>query len=230
MSTLTSIPVSDPKRFLTLQESYRGELMGDHRLEEASALAARRQLLLENTRVDPDWALPQVKAMSSKLNSLTRRIRQPFGAAQANVLADEEDFVAGPVQALANRLASPLMRPGTAAIKTPANRPPVKRRDVLSPKVTPSTRKAKKKAKQKLNFRGAPARTQSRPKTPLQYNDQLGTPIPYDPATPSTSGLTPQSKAHSWLQGKAKTTGKQVAKSAAKSAGKRFTDWIGWTK
>ena len=46
MSTLTSIPISDPKRFLALQDGYKQELMGDLRLEEASALAARRQLLL----------------------------------------------------------------------------------------------------------------------------------------------------------------------------------------
>lgn len=80
MSTLTSIPVSDPKRFLTLQDSYKQELMGDLRLEEASALAARRQMLLENGQVDPNWALPQVKAMSRKLHRLTKRIRQPFGS------------------------------------------------------------------------------------------------------------------------------------------------------
>ena len=81
MSTLTSIPVSDPKRFLALQDRYKKDLMGDQRLEEASKVAARRQLLLENKHVDPDWALPQVKAMSRKLNRLTQRIRQPYGAA-----------------------------------------------------------------------------------------------------------------------------------------------------
>ena len=228
MSTLTSIPVTDPKRFLALQENYKGELMGDHRLEEASALAARRQMLLENKNVDADWVLPQVKAMSYKLNRLTRRIRQPFGQAPPahNMFPEDvdDDFAAGPVQALANRLASPLMK---TPIKTPPNRKRVKQRDPLSPKVTPSTRKAKKKAKQK--FRGASSHTQIRPKTPLQYNPDLGTPIPFDPDTPSTSGA-PQGKAHSWLQTKAKSTGKQVAKSATKKAGKGFAKWIGWTK
>ena len=80
MSTLTSIPISDPKRFLALQQRYQQELMGDQRLDEAAKVAARRQLLLENNKVDPNWALPQVKAMSRKLDRLTRRIRQPFGA------------------------------------------------------------------------------------------------------------------------------------------------------
>lgn len=124
MSTLTSIPVSDPKRFLTLQDSYKQELMGDTRLEEASAVAARRQMLMENPRVDPDWALPQVKAMSRKLNRLTKRIRQPFGNApptgemfpgDADDAAD--DFAAGPVQALVKRLIPPLPRPDQNSYK-----------------------------------------------------------------------------------------------------------------
>ena len=48
MSTLTSISISDPKRFLTLQDGYKQELMGDQRLEEASALAARRKCDIDN--------------------------------------------------------------------------------------------------------------------------------------------------------------------------------------
>ena len=106
MSTLTSSPVSDPKRFLALQDRYKHELMGDQRLEEASKVAARRQMLLENKHVDPNWALPQVKAMSRKLNRLPPRIRQPFGAAPPSDDVDEEDpaddFAAGPVQAWSN--------------------------------------------------------------------------------------------------------------------------------
>lgn len=147
MSTLTSIPVSDPKRFLTLQDSYRQELMGDLRLEEASALAARRQMLLENGQVDPNWALPQVKAMSRKLHRLTKRIRQPFGSTPSSSEmfpqdTDDpaEDFAAGPVQALVKRLIQPTPSP----IKTPPNKAPVKRKaDQLTPQVTPSTRQAK---------------------------------------------------------------------------------------
>ena len=131
MSTLTSIPVSDPKRFLTLQDSYKQELMGDLRLEEASALAARRQMLLENGQVDPNWALPQVKAMSRKLHRLTKRIRQPFGSTPSSSEmfpqdTDDpaEDFAAGPVQALVKRLIQPTPSP----IKTPPNKAPVKRK------------------------------------------------------------------------------------------------------
>lgn len=233
MSTLTSIPVSDPKRFLTLQDSYKQELMGDLRLEEASALAARRQMLLENGQVDPNWALPQVKAMSRKLHRLTKRIRQPFGSTPSSSEmfpqdTDDpaEDFAAGPVQALVKRLIQPTPSP----IKTPPNKAPVKRKaDQLTPQVTPSTCKAKKKAK--LVFRGDKARTQARPKKPALYRPELGTPIPYNPATPSTSATpSPQGKAHSWLQSKAKTTGKKAAKSAAKSAGRGVLNWLGWSK
>ena len=233
MSTLTSIPIPDPKRFLELQDHYKGELTGDMRLEEASALAARRQLLLENPKVDADWALPQVKAMSRKLNRLTRRIREPFGSAPPthNMFPEDvdNDFAAGPVQALAQRLVSPLInKRGTATpIKTPPNKKPVKRRDPLSPKVTPSTRKAKKKAKQK--FRGHPSNTQTRPKATPEYRPELGTPIPFNPDTPSTSGA-PQGKAHSWLQTKAKSSGKKAATAATKKAGKGFAKWLGWTK
>ena len=50
MSTLTSIPVSNPKRFLALQDQYKHELMGDQRLDEAAKVAARRQVLLENKK------------------------------------------------------------------------------------------------------------------------------------------------------------------------------------
>lgn len=229
MSTLTSIPVSDPKRFLALQDGYKQELMGDTRLEEASALAARRQLLMENRQVDPNWVLPQVKAMSRKLNRMTKRIRQPFGnAPPTNEMFPEdaddaaEDFAAGPVQALVKRLIQP------SPIKTPANRPSVKRKaDALTPKVTPSTRKAKKKAKQV--FRGAPSRTQARPKKTVEYRPDLGTPIPFNPDTPSPS-TAPQGKAHSWLQSKAKSAGKQVAKSAAKKTGRGLSNWLGWSK
>ena len=121
-------PVSDPKRFLALQERYKHELMGDQRLEEASKVAARRQLLLENKQVDPNWALPQVKAMSRKLNRLTRRIRQPFGAIPPSEEDDEDDmaddFAAGPVQAMVKRFLKPT-KPPTTIKKTPPN-PPVR--------------------------------------------------------------------------------------------------------
>lgn len=233
MSTLTSIPISDTKRFFELQDAYKGELMGDTRLEEASALAARRQLLLENPNVDADWALPQVKAMSRKLNRLTKRIREPFGPAPPahNMFPEDvdNDFAAGPVQALAQRLVSPLVnrRGATSPIKTPPNKKPVKRRDPLSPKVTPSTRKAKKKAKQ--TFRGHASNTQIRPTAAPEYRPELGTPIPFDPDTPSTSSA-PQGKAHSWLQTKAKSAGKKAATTATKKAGKGFAKWLGWTK
>lgn len=234
-STLTSIPISDPKRFLALQDGYKQELMGDLRLEEASGLAARRQMLLENTRVDPDWALPQVKAMSCKLHRLTQRIRQPFGLTPSSSdmfpgSADDpsEEFAAGPVQALVKRL----IQPTPSSIKTPPNKQPIKRKsDQLTPKVTPSTCKAKKKAK--LHFRGD-KKTQS--KKPAQYRPELGSPIPFSPDTPSTSTAplpttpAPQGQAHSWLQGQAKTAGKKAAKSAAKSAGRGVLNWLGWTK
>ena len=146
MSTLTSIPISDPKRFLALQDGYKQELMGDQRLEEASALAARRQLLLENKNVDPQWALPQVKAMSRKLNGLTRRIRQPFGAAAPAEIEEDDDpaddFAAGPVQAMVKRFLKPSKSPATIK-KTPPN-PRVKRPRVQhTPVVTPSPRRPK---------------------------------------------------------------------------------------
>ena len=146
MSTLTSIPISDPKRFLALQDGYKQELMGDQRLEEASALAARRQLLLENKNVDPHWALPQVKAMSRKLNGLTRKIRQPFGAAPPTEVEEDDDaaddFAAGPVQAMVKRFLKPSKSPETIK-KTPPN-PKVKRPRVQhTPVVTPSPRRPK---------------------------------------------------------------------------------------
>ena len=144
MSTLTSIPISDPKRFLALQQRYQQELMGDQRLEEAAKVAARRQLLLENKKVDPHWALPQVKAMSRKLNRLTRRIRQPFGAAPPTEVDEEDDpaddFAAGPVQAMVKRFLKP-DKPPTAIKTTPPN-PPVRRPRVQhTPVVTPSPRR-----------------------------------------------------------------------------------------
>ena len=152
MSTLTSIPVSDPKRFLVLQDRYKHELMGDQRLEEASALAARRQMLLENKKVDPDWALPQIKAMGRKLNRLTQRIRQPYGAAPPRDDMDEEDtaddFAAGPVQAMVKRFLKPITatikQPPATIKQTPANKPVRQTRLRHTPVVTPSPRRPKK--------------------------------------------------------------------------------------
>ena len=146
MSTLTSIPMLDPKRFLVLQDRYKQELMGDQRLEEASEVAAHRQMLLENKTVDPDWAVPQVKAMSRKLNRLTRRIRQPFGATPRSADLDEDDtaddFEAGPVQAMVKHF----LKPTSATMKqTPANKP-VRKRLRHSPVVTPSPRRPPKPA------------------------------------------------------------------------------------
>ena len=154
MSTLTSIPVSDPKRFWALQDGYKQELMGDQRLE-ASALAARRQLLLENKQVDPDWALPQIKAMSRKLHRLTQRIRQPYGSA-SRIMAEgdvdiedtADDFAAGPVQALVKRLIQPstASKPAPASIKkTPANKP-IRKSRLPTPVVTPTPRRPQKPA------------------------------------------------------------------------------------
>jgi len=231
MSNLTSIPVSDPKRFLSLQDEYKQSLMGDMRLEEASDLAARRQLLLENRNVPPEWALPQVKAMSRKLNRLTKRIRQPFGIAgpattpsmfPADSDDPAEDFAAGPVQALVRRLVQP-----ASAIKTPPTKPPVKRRaDQFTPQLTPSTRKAKRKAKQQLEFRGKQTRvSKPKPKKATTYRPDLGPPIPFNPdETPKT----PQGQATSQLKKTAKTAGKKAAKSAAKSAGRSALKWFGW--
>ena len=117
MSTLTSIPVSNLKRFLALQDQYKHELMSDQRLDEAAKVAARRQLLLENKQVNPYWALPQVKAMSRQLNRLTKRIRQPYGATAPTEEAEEDDpaddFAAGPVQAMVKRFLKPSKPPTT---------------------------------------------------------------------------------------------------------------------
>lgn len=150
MSTVTSIPVSDPKRFLTLQDRYKQELMGDQRLEEASAVAARRQMLLENQQVAPEWALPQVKAISQKLNRLTRRIRQPFGTAPSSEDLDAEDttddFAAGPVQAIVKRLIQPFpAKPPPPIKETPANKR-IRKRRLPTPVVTPTPRRPKKPA------------------------------------------------------------------------------------
>ena len=146
MSTLTSILISNPKRFLALQDQYKHELMSDQRLDEAAKVAARRQLLLENKQVNPSWALPQVKAMSRQLNRLTKRIRQPYGAAAPTGDADEDDpaddFAAGPVQAMVKRFLKPT-KPPTTIKKTPPN-PPVRRPRVQhTPVVTPSPRRPK---------------------------------------------------------------------------------------
>jgi len=225
MSTLTSIPVNDPKRFLSLQEGYKQSLMEDMRLEESSEVAARRQMLMENPNVPPEWKLPQVKAMTGKLNKLTKRIRQPFGgvgtAHDPITLEDmdenADDFAAGPVQALMKRI----VKPAASPIKTPPNRPPLKRKaDHLPPQITPSTRKAKKKAKQKLAFRGK-QRPKPRPKAKgAAYRDDLGPPIPFnieETATPKSA-----------IKSAARSAGKSAAKSAGKSLKKRALDWIGW--
>ena len=146
MSTLTSIPISNPKRFLALQDQYKHELMGDQRLDEAAKVAARRQVLLENKQVNPYWALLQVKAMSRQLNRLTQRIRQPYGTAAPKDDEDEDDpaddFAAGPVQAMVNRFLKPT-KPPTTIKKTPPN-PPVRRPRVQHTLVvTPSPRRPK---------------------------------------------------------------------------------------
>ena len=238
MSTLTSIPVSNPQRFLTLQEGYKQELMGDLRLEEASALAARRQLLLENKQVSPEWALPQVKAMSRKLHRLTTKIRQPFGTPAHTMFPTDADdpaeaLAAGPVQALVQRILQP---PTPSPIKTPAQPGPAKRRaPVLTPQLTPSTRKAKKKAL--LQFRGRTGGP--KPKKP-KYRPDLGAPIPFNPDTPVglPTPSTPQGQRHPLLpptaksQGKAlaKSAGKQAGQKAAKAAGRGLANWLGWTR
>ena len=144
MSTLTSIPVSNPKRFLALQDQYKHELMSDQRLDEAAKVAARRQLLLENKKVDPYWAAPQVKAMSRQLNRLTKRIRQPYGAMAPSTEEEEDDpaddFAAGPVQAMVKRFLKP-PKPPTTIKKTPPNPPVRKPRVQHTPVVTPSPRR-----------------------------------------------------------------------------------------
>ena len=145
-------------------------------------------MLLENKQVDPHWALPQVKAMSRKLHRLTQCIRQPFGSTPSSedmfppeMEDTADDFAAGPVQALVKHL----IQSSPAAIKTPPNRPPVKRKaDPFPQPVTPSTRKAKKKAK--LVFRGNKAKSKAK-KAKTVYRPDLGPPILFDPATPSTS-------------------------------------------
>ena len=155
MSTLTSIPISNPKRFLALQDQYKHDLMSDQRLDEAAKVAARRQLLLENKHVNPYWAVPQVKAMSRQLNRLTKRIRQPYGVAAPTADEDEDDpaddFAAGPVQAMVKRFLKP-SKPPTTIKKTPPN-PPVRRPRVQhTPVVTPSPRRPKPPASPLTGF------------------------------------------------------------------------------
>ena len=155
MSTLTSIPVSNPKRFLALQDQYKHELMSDQRLDEAAKVAARRQLLLENTKVDPYWAVPQVKAMGRRLNHLTKRIRQPYGATAPSTEEDEDDpaddFAAGPVQAMVKRFLKP-SKPPTTIKKTPPNPAVRKPRVQHTPVVTPSPRRPKPPASPLTGF------------------------------------------------------------------------------
>ena len=144
--------------------------------------------------MDPHWALPQVKAMGRKLNRLTRRIRQPFGAATPTEVDEEDDpaddFAAGPVQAMVKRF----LKPSTIK-RTPPN-PAVRRPRVQhTPVVTPSPRRPKPPGSpltglERLNLEGYQETPAERIQRIWDEAGILHSPLPGTPV--SNRGASPQ--------------------------------------
>ena len=104
---LTSTEVKNSTEFLRLQDQYKGEIVEDKRLTKAAELAAKQHMILKNNQ-DDSMKEARLRGVHSQFQKWTQRVRQPFGpsggSGTGGTVQDEDDFEAGPVQALVKQL------------------------------------------------------------------------------------------------------------------------------
>ena len=146
MDAFVSTEIPDSPAFLRLQEQYKQRLMADTTLDKASSLAAQQEMILDNEDIPDGWKEAQLKTLSNELRQWTQKARNPLFKVQGRMGPSEAsgtDPDEPPLQSIVGGLVKSLQKksPVTPIMpKAKAKRPRMK----LTPKITPSTRKAKK--------------------------------------------------------------------------------------
>ena len=120
----------------------RADLTRDSNLDKASDLVAQRNVLLTDDSIPDALKRAQLKALNRQVWSWTKKVREPFSGYGSPVPQVGEDTATDPTKALVHALVKQLKEePEEEKPKTPANVKPPKRRNVLTPKPTPTPRR-----------------------------------------------------------------------------------------
>ena len=161
----------------------------------------------------------QLRGVHSQFQKCTQCVHQPFGpscgSGTGGTVLDEDDFEAGPVQALVKQLIKTIEKPTKqepTQSMAPANRPNRKRR-LPTPVVTPTPRRPKKPETPLLGFN--PLNTFDEP--PEEFIERS-----YHRLFPDKQGGSPSTSVKSKVMQQAKTAVKRKGKQAVTKEGKQL--------
>ena len=127
--------------FAEYKAQARADLTRDSNLDKAAELVAERNVLLMNPDVPDALKRAQLKQLNRQVRVWTKKVRQPFSGYDSPVPQVGQDTATDPTKALVHALVKQLKEEPEEEPKTPANVKPPKRRNVLTPKPTPTPRR-----------------------------------------------------------------------------------------
>ena len=150
MENLMQFPKISPSKFLALKQRAKAQLQRDMNVEKASELIAQEQLLLMDESIPPAMKTAQLKHLNPQVRLWTQKARQPF----ANVSETVSDIDVGPTQSMVSALVKSIQDPIKQeeedfelyeTPRMPIQKKKRRRADDLTPKPTPTPRRAKRK-------------------------------------------------------------------------------------
>ena len=125
--------------FAQYKAQARADLTRDSNLDKASDLVAKRNVLLADDSIPDALKRAQLKQLNRQVWTWRKKVRQPFDVGPVPQVG--EDTATDPTKALVHALVKQLKEEPEESLETPANVKPPKRRNVLTPKPTPTPRR-----------------------------------------------------------------------------------------
>ena len=125
--------------FAQYKAQARADLTRYSNLDKASDLVAKRNVLLADDSIPDALKRAQLKQLNRQVWTWRKKVRQPFDVSPVPQVG--EDTATDPTKALVHALVKQLKEEPEEEPKTPANVKPPKRRNVLTPKPTPTPRR-----------------------------------------------------------------------------------------
>ena len=125
--------------FAQYKAQARADLTRDSILDKASDLVAERNVLLTDDSIPDALKRAQLKQLNRQVWSWRKKVRQPFDVGPVPQVG--EDTATDPTKALVHALVKQLKEEPEESLETPANVKRPKRRNVLTPKPTPTPRR-----------------------------------------------------------------------------------------
>ena len=138
-----------PKQLQALRERAKVQLQRDMNVEKAAELMAQEQLLLMDESIPPALKTAQLKQLNPQVRHWTQKARQPFAT-----ISSDTDIDVGPTQSMVSALVKsikdiPIKQEEDFELyetpKMPIQKKKRRKADDLTPKPTPTPRRAKKR-------------------------------------------------------------------------------------